>query len=287
VGEVIVVDKEPDWLESLEGLWPFETHRHAVRYLAGAVGYCLLWCLVVPEAERQQVWDRVELLPHLDEACCAVLQQGGWLPTRGRVGRIITEQFKEREERRAFAMSIRWLVSDDTPYTEYVAKETVGVAKEVFGMRTSVMGQEAMIFALWMMSFAHDDTFGRDFEGRFSEAGRRIHSAFRRAIERAANRELGANRGRTVTLLSLEELGENGPEDSMFSQGFEEVEWRMLLESVTQNASPAQREAVEIYLEAGKTGSSIKETATAHGRDPAAVRNNFMAFSRKYRLSQR
>jgi hypothetical protein len=51
-------EEETDWLENLERLWPFETNHDATKYLAGAMGYCLLMSAVYAEPESQQIWNR-------------------------------------------------------------------------------------------------------------------------------------------------------------------------------------------------------------------------------------
>jgi hypothetical protein len=296
---MVMVDNAWDWLANLERLWPFKTTRDGVKYVAGATGWGLLWSSLGsspyfttmglwPAPEPQQVWDYVNRLPHLDEALDGAARHDPLLPNRRRVGSIFKEQFPEGKDRIAFSMSVRWLASSDERCFEDVIAAVKEVVTEVPGIPAPVVEQQAILFALSLMSWAYDEAGLQRFlhKGGMQEAGRRTHLALLRAIERAASRELGANRGRTVRpdfVVSLEREREEGRDYSLFDRGFEEVEWRMQLESVAINAPPAQRDALGIYLEAEKTGTSINETAKAHGRDPATVRNNFKALSRKHR----
>ena len=71
------------------------------------------------------------------------------------------------------------------------------------------------------------------------------------------------------------------PEDVDSAGGFEEVEARIVVQAILEAAPLAQREAVELYLEAAKLGQSVSALCRERGKDPNLVRNNYQALKRK------
>jgi hypothetical protein len=92
------------------------------------------------------------------------------LPTHGRVGLAIRDQYPKIEDRKALAMSVRWMVGDDARCIEEMARESVEYAKEVLGIQASSLHQQGMLFATLLMSFAVDDSFGLGVERRTAKA---------------------------------------------------------------------------------------------------------------------
>ena len=76
------------------------------------------------------------------------------------------------------------------------------------------------------------------------------------------------------------------PADPSGTYSYDEIEQRLLLDTISDQAPPAQREAIEIYLEAARSGRSIQDVSSERGRDPVVVRNNMAALKRRLRKSR-
>lgn len=93
-------------------------------------------------------------------------------------------------------------------------------------------------------------------------------------MEEQASRAQAQHRGEQATRLWE-------PEDAESARGYEDVDARMVLEAIHDSLAPAQKEALEMYLEAEISGRTIANVARAWGKDPNLVRNNFQALKRK------
>lgn len=113
----------------------------------------------------------------------------------------------------------------------------------------------------------------RLLRGAFGLSRGRTVSTF---SERAAEHQLQATqRGMGIAAKQWD------PEDARSARGFEEVEWRQLLEAVREPSPPAQQAALDAYLEARRSGRTVHDVSRALGYDPATVRNNLAALKRK------
>ena len=71
------------------------------------------------------------------------------------------------------------------------------------------------------------------------------------------------------------------PQDRKSTQGYEEIDQRMVLQAVYNNAPNAQQEAMRLYWDAEVSGDTVADLARAQGKDPNVVRNNFQALKRR------
>ena len=119
--------------------------------------------------------------------------------------------------------------------------------------------------------------------------GEQSHRKEMVAYERARilRKEYGLSRGRNVhsftdvqagRLSDISEEWEPTAHDS--TRGYEDVDWRMTLQAVHDQAPHAQREAMDIYLEAEQTDQSVADICRARDKDPNVVRNNLQALKR-------
>ena len=141
----------------------------------------------------------------------------------------------------------------------------------------------------------HTETFAKGFEsiaGTCKFLGLQRHRLLlaRYMLTRILRNEYGLNRGRRVVgeFWQNPDVGANygssEPNPSRYlaaEPGFSEVDDQVLLEELLTVASPAQREAVEVYWEAARSGKPLSDICRSLGRDPNVVRNNFQAFRRK------
>ena len=68
--------------------------------------------------------------------------------------------------------------------------------------------------------------------------------------------------------------------NSAGTRDYEEIEALMDLEAIRLAAPPAQRDAIDIFLEAEQAGVPVAEICHERGRDPNLVRNNLQALKR-------
>jgi hypothetical protein len=141
----------------------------------------------------------------------------------------------------------------------------------------------------------HTETFADAFEaiaGLFKFLGQQRHrpQLVRYMLARILRNEYGLNRGRKVVgeFWQNPDVGANygssEPNPSRYlatESGFAEVDDQVLLEELLAVASPAQTEAVQVYLEATESDKTMAEICRSLGRDPNVVRKNFQAFRRK------
>jgi hypothetical protein len=141
----------------------------------------------------------------------------------------------------------------------------------------------------------HDGIYAGDFEpivGLCKLLGQQRHrqQLVRYMLARILRNEYGLNRGRKVlgeTWQDLDGSSNSGSlrldsyRDTAAEAEFAGVENQALLEELLAVASPAHREAVQVYWEAAKSGNPLAEICRSLGRDPNVVRNNFQAFRRK------
>lgn len=110
-----------------------------------------------------------------------------------------------------------------------------------------------------------------ELRGRRQVAGYMLGSQLRR--------QYGLGRGRKHDVVPLA-----GYEETVEGQsGYADVDARLTLEALLRDVPSKQREAVELYLEAERTGISVEELARRRGLKGVTVRNNFKAFANKQR----
>ena len=117
-----------------------------------------------------------------------------------------------------------------------------------------------------------------------------VNSWLRLRVGGVLRHDYGLSKGRRVRALS--EVGQASatqsepstswdPEDASSMHGYEQIDWRLTLEAVHNEAPPAQQEAMEVYIEASTSGRSVHDVSKERGRDPVVVRNNLAALKRR------
>ena len=184
----------------------------------------------------------------------------------GRRWQVLVLHYPSDAERRDFVTSVNFLATnallleDESPavhdLTELLNKLSVGP------------DERALALACMLLAFGFYDGFDFAVLDLLSWSASDMRDDHRRVLDRTADRELGTNRGRTIVIDRLDAI----PETRLTWQdhGFENVDDRLELEKILAPLSPAERAAIQEWLEVDGDTAAFKEMRREKGGSPQA-----------------